>query len=264
MTGDCTARHFDRHDWGGTLKKRNHQNPHDVKECVFFFCGLAHVGCDRTDQSIAEQNAKERSHQRGSDFVSDFFRRTAECTHSNDNTEHGRNNPEAGQGVGHRAEGGGGLGGIMVMNFHVEIKHLVEIESIEPGNGHAERVTNEIANVMILEEGGVLGEHLALVRLFDVGFEGHQAVFASLVEEVVHHLEGIDVGLFAELGTAKHASDAADYFLDDVEGVGDKNCPQGSTADDDQLRRLDEDSEISMLHQVAGDHTTEDDDDSDD
>ena len=39
--------------------------------------------------------------------------------------------PEAGQRVGHGAEGGGGLVGVVMVDFHVEIEHLVEIEGVD-------------------------------------------------------------------------------------------------------------------------------------
>ncbi len=129
--------------------------------------------------------------------------------------------PRPGKGIGHSAEGGGGRDGILVVNFEVEIEHLVEIEGVDAGDGHAERVTDEIANVMVFEEGWVLGEDLTFFRLFHVGLEGHEAVFACLVEEVVHHFQRVDVGLLAELRTAKHAADSAYDLLDDVKRIGD-------------------------------------------
>ena len=85
-----------------------------------------------------------------------------------------------------------------MVDFHVEIEHLVEVEGVESGNGHAERVANEVANVMVLEECGILGKDLTFIGLFDVGLEGHEPVFAGFIEEVVHHFQGVDVGLLSE------------------------------------------------------------------
>ena len=92
MSGDGAARHFDRHDRGATFQERNHENPQYVEECVFFFGSFGHVGGDGADQSVAEQNAEKRSHQRGGDLVSDLFRRTAEGAHGDDDAEHGGDN----------------------------------------------------------------------------------------------------------------------------------------------------------------------------
>ena len=83
-------------------------------------------------------------------------------------------------------------------------------------------------NVMVLEEGRVLGEDRALVGLFDVGFERHQAVFAGLVEQVVHHFQSVDIGLLAELGAAEDAANAAGDFLDDVQGLATRSVPRAA------------------------------------
>ena len=52
----------------------------------------------------------------------------------------------------------------LMMNFQVEVEHLIEIEGVDAGDGHAQRVADEIAHVMILEEGWILGEDGALLR----------------------------------------------------------------------------------------------------
>jgi hypothetical protein len=69
-----------------------------------------------------------------------------------------------------------------MMNFEIEVEHLIEIEGVDAGDGHAQGVTDEIAHVIILEEGWILGEDGTLLGLFDIGFEGHESVFAGLVE----------------------------------------------------------------------------------
>ena len=150
-----------------------------------------------------------------------------------------------------------------MVNFQIEVEHLIEIEGVDAGDGHAQRVADEIAHVMILEEGGILGEDGTLLGLFDVGFERHQSVFAGLVEQVVHHFQGVDVGLLAELGAAEDATDSASDFLEDMERIRDEEGADGGAADDDQFRGLDKHPEVAVLHEVAGHDTTEDDDDAD-
>src|ERR1022692_1048551 len=108
MTRDGAARHFHSHNGGRAFQKRNHQNPHHVEEGMLFLGRFGHVGRDWSDQPVAQQNAQKCSHQSGGNFVSDFFRRTAESSHGNHDTEHGSHNSKAGQGIGHGAQGGGG------------------------------------------------------------------------------------------------------------------------------------------------------------
>jgi len=125
-------------------------------------------------------------------------------------------------------------------------------------------VANEIADVMVLEESRILGKDGALLRFFDIGFESHQSVFAGFVEQVVHHFQGVDIGLLAELGGAEDGTDTASDLFENVEWIRNEQRTYGGPTDDDQFCRLNENSEIAMLHKVAGHHTTEDDDDADD
>src|ERR1035437_5542426 len=263
MAGDGAPRHFHGHDGGCAFQERDHQNPHHVEEGMLFVGGFGHVGRDRPDQSVTQQDAQKCSHQGGGNLVSNFLRRAAESPHGDHDAEHGGDNSQAGQGIGHGAEGGGGLSGILMVNLEVEVEHLVEIEGIDAGNGHAQGVADEIANVVVLEEGGILGKNSAFLRLFYVGFEGHQAVFAGLVEQVVHHFQSVDIGLLAELGGAEDATDSAADLLEDVEGIGDQKSAHPGTTDDNQFSRLNEHSDVAVLHEVASQHGTENDDDAD-
>src|SRR5580704_13657982 len=149
------------------------------------------------------------------------------------------------------------------MYFQIEVEHLVEIESVDPGDGHAQRVANEVTNMMVLDEAGVLGKDCALGRFFDIALQRHQSVFARLVKQVVHHFQGVDVGLLAELGAPECSSDSGDNRFDDVQRIRNQDSAHRGAADDDQLRRLHQHLQIAVLHQVAGYHATEDHDDAD-
>ena len=195
--------------------------------------------------------------------MSDFFRRAAERAHSYDDAKNGGDNAQARQGIGYRAEGRGGRGGILMVNLEVEVEHLVEVEGVDAGDGHAQRVTNEIANMMVLEEGGILGKYRALGGFFHVRFEGHQPVFTGLIEQVVQHFQSVNVSLLAELGAAEDAPDAAPDLLEDVEWISDQKSTDGRAADCDQFRRLNQDAKVAVLHEVASHDATEDHDDAD-
>ena len=140
---------------------------------------------------------------------------------------------------------------------------MVEVEGIDARDGHAQGIADKIADVVIFEKCRVLGEHGTLLWLFDVRFENHQAVFAGFVEQVVHHFERVNIGLLAELGTAKDAADSSSDLLEDVKRICDQKSTDGGTADDNQFCRLNENSEVAMLHQVARHDATENDDDAD-
>src|ERR1700722_10636301 len=149
------------------------------------------------------------------------------------------------------------------MYFQIEVEHLVEIEGVDPGDGHAQRIADKVTNVVIFHKAGVLGKNRTLARLFHIALQRHQAVFAGLVEQVIHHFEGVDIGLLAELGSAECSADSSGDRFDDVQRIRDQDGAYRGAANNDQLRRLHEHSHIAVLHQVAGGHATENNDDAD-
>ena len=62
----------------------------------FGFVGLGHVGCQRTEKTVAQQDAEKRPDQRRRYFVPDFFRRPAQRAHGNDDAQNRRHNAQAG------------------------------------------------------------------------------------------------------------------------------------------------------------------------
>ncbi len=130
--------------------------------------------------------------------MADLFRRTAEGSHGDHDAEHGGDNSQTWQGIGHAAQGGDGQTGPVVMNLHVEIQELVKVKGFDSADGHAHGVAEVVADVVILEEGGILGEKWTLAGILDVAFQRHQALAARLVEEFIHHFEGVEVALFGE------------------------------------------------------------------
>ena len=97
---------------------------------------------------------------------------------------------------------------------------------------------------MVLENGWPLGEQGTLVRFLDVALKCHKAFFAGFVQQVIHHLQRIDVSLLGVLGTSEDAANPAGNLLENVKRIGDEDGADGGPADGDELRRLDEDAEI--------------------
>jgi len=97
VAGNRAPGHFHGHDGRSAFEERDHQNAHHVEKGMFFVGGFCHVGCDGSDQSVAQQDAEESSNQGGGDFISDFFGRSAECAHGDDDAEHGGDDSETGR-----------------------------------------------------------------------------------------------------------------------------------------------------------------------
>jgi hypothetical protein len=75
MARYSSAGGFDRHNWRRALEKRNDQYAQNIQVGAFFVRGFSHIGRDRTNKAVAEQDAKESSNQSRGDFVNDLFRR---------------------------------------------------------------------------------------------------------------------------------------------------------------------------------------------
>ena len=101
MAGDGAACDFHGHDRRAAFQERNHQNAQHVEVRVFIVGDFDHVGGERTDQAVAQQDSEESSDQGGGDLLADFFGRAAQGAHGDDDAENRGDNSEAGQGIGH-------------------------------------------------------------------------------------------------------------------------------------------------------------------
>ena len=143
-------------------------------------------------------------------------------------------------------------------NLHVEVHHLVQVERIDaPGDRHAQRVADEVPGVMVLEKLWILGKYRALVRLFDIGLNRQQSVLSRLVQELVAHLQRFQVERLGEVRTLQASNHPGNDLLDHLQRVRDQQGTQRRSSDDDQLRRLHQNLEVPVLHQVAGDNRAE-------
>jgi hypothetical protein len=151
-----------------------------------------------------------------------------------------------------------------MMNFHIKFHHLVDVERFDTAaGGHANGVADKIESVMVFEEFRVLGEYRAFVRRVAIGFESHQAFFAGATEQFEEHFESFEVFGFCIFQTAKGSGESGDKSFENMQRVGDEHGSDGSAEDDDQFGGLDQNPDVSILHQVAGEDGAEDHHDSD-
>ena len=69
--------------------------------------GVGQGRCDGRHEAVGEENARERTNQRGRDQVTENFRRLGDRAHGHDNAQHGGDNPESRGRVGHALPGAG-------------------------------------------------------------------------------------------------------------------------------------------------------------
>src|ERR1700688_1787978 len=105
--------------------------------------------------------------------------------------------------------------------------------------------------MVIFHEGFVFREQWAFVRIFDIGLQSYESLFARLLQHLIHHLQSVYIPLLAVLTGPKRSQQAAYHLLHGVNRIGDQHGAERGTADDNQLRGLEDDHDVALPQQVA-------------
>ncbi len=131
--------------------KGHHRDPQDVVIRMLVVNALGHVGGQRPDNAVAQQNAKKGSHECGGDLVAHLRRRSAQRSHGDHNAQHGRYDAEPRQSISHGRQSLRGQHGCAMVDLQVQLHHLVHVERLHPaGYSHAHGVAYKSRHVMIL------------------------------------------------------------------------------------------------------------------
>src|SRR6185503_13442621 len=119
----------------------------------------------RTEQAVRQQNAEERTDERGRDFVADLGRRTAERAHRVHDAEHRGDDAEAGHRIGELAHRLRRLLAVVVMRFDLLVHQRFELVLVHvAADDQTQVVLDELDDVMVLEDQRALLEHFGLRR----------------------------------------------------------------------------------------------------
>ena len=132
------------------------------------------------------------------------------------------------------------------------------------GQQHLEGVAQKRQRMMIVREERVLLEDLAILRLFDVRFESDQTVLARLLEHVVQNLQQLRLCLFVVRIRFEQPENALDAPLHDAHRIAHQEGTNRGAADDDEFGPLEQHGDVPMVHRVAEQHASEDNDESND
>ncbi len=153
----------------------------------------------------------------------------------------------------------------MVRHLHIQLHHLVHVEGLHAsGDCRAQRVADEVQRMMVRDERGVPGDDLTLGRLLHIVLDADETFLARLAEDLKEELQRVEIAGLVERRRLQNADDAGGHCLDCLNRVGDKDGAQRRAANGDEFGGLDEDGEMSVLHQEAADDGAEDDKDSKD
>ena len=223
-----------------------------------------HVRRERPQKAVAKQNAQEGSHQRGAYLVANLGRRSADGAHGDHDAQHGRDDPQARQGIRDLLQRMHRLIGFMVVDVHVALHYRIELEMTHASRDRrAQRIANKVQRVMILDQRRILRKQRALSRIVDIGFQLVHAILAGISEDFVQHLERIQIKFLAVGAALQHSDEAVDDRNHRRDRVGDQQGAQGRAADDHQFGRLHQHFQVAMLHQVTANHGSDNNDDSD-
>jgi hypothetical protein len=106
----------------------------------------------------------------------------------------------------------------------------------------------KMADVWILQEFRVLRKNGAVIGIFDVGLERHQPLPPRLIQQLVRQPQGSQVTLPSKWGAFENDAYAPGNLFQDVQWVGDEHGTSSGSGNDEQLRRLEEDFHVAVLH----------------
>src|SRR6202167_5741459 len=147
----------------------------------------------------------------------------------------------------------------MMVKLPIQLHHLLDIERFDcAAGGHAQRVADEVEDMMILDYRRKGGEGLTLFRLFDIGLDGCQTFLPRTAEQLEQHLEGVQIELGRESGPLEDSNEASHDLLQDVKRVGDQDGAGRRACDNHHLGRLHQDQQVALFHQVSADNRADD------
>src|SRR5690606_36414588 len=126
------------------------------------------------------------------------------------------------------------------------------------GGHDAQVVADERRHAFILENGRVLGKDRALPRLLDVRLDGHHALAATLVEDLVEQPEYVQIEGLAVAVTEDDLGYLGKDALHQRQVVGHQEGAEGRTTYDHYLERMPQRGERAAGHEKTAQHTGDD------
>ncbi|MET3715617.1 hypothetical protein ABMD26_001865 [Pseudomonas sp. PvP001] len=166
--------------------------------------------------------------------------------HGHHDAQYRRNDTETGQRIG---DTGHGVGRMLELFLHAQQFHVEQ--AFEFVRRHVARrhdaqvIADERDHLLVLEDGGVLGEDRAGGDVFDVGLDGHHALATTLVENLEQQAQHFQIVGMAE-ARLEHLQRLLQHDHGRAAGVGLQKRAQGRTADDHHLEGLDQGGQLTM------------------
>ena len=199
---------------------------------------LLDQAAERLDDGVGEQDAEEGADQRRADHAAEDRRRLADRAHRVDHAEHRRDDAERRQRAGEPAERVDRPVRLGVMGLDLAVHQALDLVRVEVARDHhAQVVGDELDDVVVGADDGVLLEQRRAGRILDVLLDRHQAFLARLLQDVVEQRHQLHVARLRVLRALQHARDRGEGRLQHLGLVVDREGAERAAQDRHQLGR---------------------------
>ena len=259
--GRHASGNFHRDLNGHVLRVGNDRGFRDQEGFGIGFDHFEQFRCERADDAVGQQHAEEGADQRAADHRAEHFDRLVDRAHCLDDAEHGGDDADCGQAVGHDLQRVLRCQFLVVVlvdiGIHCRFK-LVRVFEID--RHHPQIVADEFDQVMVLEQPRIGREQLALRRRVEMRFDPGRATLFEGGEQAEHH--GQEIAIVARLPALalERAQQAAHRLLDRAKRIGDDERPDRCAHDRHQFvrQRLQHDRQLAAREQEAPEDAAED------
>ena len=154
-----------------------------------------------------------------------------------------------------------------VVRLDLGVHQRLDLVRVEVARDHhAQVVGDELDDVVVVADDGVLLEQRGAVRILDVLLDGHQAFLARLLQDVVQQRQQFHVARLAELAALEAGAQALHRALDHLHLVVGQERSARRAEDRDELhrQRVRNDGDVAFFGDVHAEDATQCDDPADD
>ena len=156
---------------------------------------------------------------------------------------------------------------LLVVGVDFAVHQRLDLVRIEVArHHHAQVIGHELNHMVIAAHRGVLFENLGFVGRLDILFNGHQPLFAGLLQDVIEHRHQLHVACLGVFGALERHGNGRCRGLEHLGLVVDHKGPERTAQNGDDLegQGLQDHGNISTVQHIHAEDTAEADDVTDD
>src|SRR5690606_10000503 len=209
-------------------------------------------------ETVGSENAEKGTDQSGTDLLADLrIVGSRQNGHGDHDAQHRGHDTHGRQAIRHLGHGMGRMLQLLLEAGQLHIEEVLQLVGRHVAAGHdAQVVTDERCHLRILEDGRILAEYRAGLGLLEIGLDGHHALAAALVEDLVEQLEHFQIKGMGE-AAAEHGQRLLQHDLESAAGVGLQEATQRRATDDHHLKGMHQRHEVAAREHETAQHAAE-------